>query len=194
MEGEVFSVRRHRSRTRGQSLAEFALVFPIFIALVGGIIQFGMVFWAQNSLTQVARDAGRWAATQQPTGTDCTSGSAALGTQANSIALNASLFGYSSGEFSSPNVQSSAALVAGYSGANSMAVAWTHDTSPLESPSQNCPPTSNAAVWHVTIKMNHTVPTFLPGLQYLPGLGTCTSSGCSIQLSSTVQYRMEPAP
>ena len=51
-------------RPRGQSLVEFAIVFPVFIALVGGVIQFGMVFWAQNTLTQVVRDTGRWAATQ----------------------------------------------------------------------------------------------------------------------------------
>lgn len=190
----VLTVRRRRSRTLGQSLAEFALVFPVFIALIGGIIQFGMVFWAQNTLTQVARDTGRWEATQQPSGTDCTSGASALGTQADLIARNASLFGYSAGEFTSTSVQTSAAAVTSYSSADSLAVAWTHDTNPIESPSQHCPPTSNAAVWHVTIRLNHTVPTFFPGMQYLPGLGTCDSSGCHIQLSSTVQYRMEPAP
>ena len=190
----MFSVRlghRRGRRSRGQSLAEFALVFPVFIALVGGIVQFGIVFWAQNTLTQVARDTGRWEATQQSS-PNCSSGATALGTQADSIAQNASLFAYQSGEFTTISVQPSAAAVTAYSTANSMAAAWTHDSA--ETPSQSCPPTSNAAVWHVTIRLNHTVPTFFPGLQYLPGLGTCTSSGCSIQLSSTVQYRMEPAP
>ena len=53
--------RRDTSRThgRGQSLVEFALVFPILMILVGGIIQFEIIFWAQNRLTQVARDTGR---------------------------------------------------------------------------------------------------------------------------------------
>lgn len=181
--GRVFKKRR---RSRGQALAEFALVFPVFIALVGGIVQFGMVFWAQNTLTQVARDTGRWEATQQA----CDS--AALGSQADSIATNASLFGYKSGEFTNVTVGTTPAQVTGFTTANAMAVIWTHDSS--ETPSQSCPPTSKDAVWHVTIRLNHTVPTFFPGMQYLPGLGTCTSSGCTIVLSSTVQYRMEPTP
>ena len=50
----------NRRRSRGQSLAEFALVFPILMIILGGIIQFGIIFWAQNTLTQVARDTGRW--------------------------------------------------------------------------------------------------------------------------------------
>jgi Flp pilus assembly protein TadG len=44
-----------RQRSRGQSLAEFALVFPILMLIIGGIIQFGVIFWGQNTLTQVAR-------------------------------------------------------------------------------------------------------------------------------------------
>ena len=159
----------------------------MFIALVGGIVQFGMVFWAQNTLTQVARDTGRWAATQ----TSCDAGN--VGSQANTIAQDAALFGYKDGNFTIPAAgMTTAADVTGYTGANSMAVVWTHDSS--ESPPQNtCPPKSKDAVWHVTIRMNQTVPTFFPGMQYLPGLGTCDPS-CHISLSSSVQYRMEPTP
>jgi hypothetical protein len=55
---------RIRSRgSRGQALAEFALVAPILFLLVGGVIQFGIVFWDMNTLNQVVRDAGRYAAT-----------------------------------------------------------------------------------------------------------------------------------
>ncbi|HEX5147885.1 MAG TPA: TadE family protein, partial [Candidatus Limnocylindrales bacterium] len=54
-----------RSRQHGQSLAEFAIVFPVLFLIVAAIIQFGLIFWSQNTLTQVARDTGRWAATQQ---------------------------------------------------------------------------------------------------------------------------------
>ncbi|MGZ6299025.1 MAG: TadE/TadG family type IV pilus assembly protein, partial [Candidatus Limnocylindria bacterium] len=49
---------------RGQSLVEFALILPILLMLVGGIIQYGVVFATKHSLIQVGRDAGRWAATQ----------------------------------------------------------------------------------------------------------------------------------
>jgi Flp pilus assembly protein TadG len=51
-------------RSAGQSLVEFALVFPIFMLILGGIIQFGMIFWGQNTLNQIVRDAGRYAVTQ----------------------------------------------------------------------------------------------------------------------------------
>ena len=38
--------------------------------ILGGIIQFGIIFWGQNTLTQVARDTGRWASTQVTCPTD----------------------------------------------------------------------------------------------------------------------------
>jgi Flp pilus assembly protein TadG len=56
--------RRNRTQARGQSLAEFALVFPVLMLILGGVIQFGVIFWGQNSLNQVVRDAGRFAVTQ----------------------------------------------------------------------------------------------------------------------------------
>jgi Flp pilus assembly protein TadG len=51
-------------RSRGQALAEFAIVIPIFMLLVGGIIQLGILFWGQNTLNQIVRDAGRYAVTE----------------------------------------------------------------------------------------------------------------------------------
>ena len=80
-----------RPRTRGQSLAEFAIVFPVLMLILGGIIQFGIIFWGQNTLTQVARDTGRWAASQTtcPTTLNVTP-------TANLIAANSSLIGYPS--------------------------------------------------------------------------------------------------
>lgn len=171
-------------------MAEFAIVFPVVIAIIGGIVQFGLVFWAQNTLTQVVRDTGRWEATQQTT--PCSGGASNLGAQAESIAGNSSLFGYSPGEFTTPTVYTTDASVNSFTTANALAVAWVHDSA--ESPTQACPPSSNVAVWHVTIKMTQTVPTFFPGMQFLPALGTCDAAGCHITLSSTAQFRMEPAP
>lgn len=164
------------------------------MAIIGAIVQFGIVFWAQNTLTQVVRDTGRWEATQQAT--PCTTGKSTLASQADSIAGHSSLFGYTNGEFlaitdysadSTPD-----ATVRAFGTANAVAVAWVHDSS--ETPSQSCPPTSNLAVWHVTIKMNQRVPVFFPGMEFLPQLGTCDSTGCYITLSSTAQFRMEPSP
>ena len=64
-EGErILSRRRPRRQDEhGQSLVEFALVFPIFVLLLAGMIQFGMIFWGQNTLNQLVRDTGRFAAT-----------------------------------------------------------------------------------------------------------------------------------
>src|SRR5712671_6032001 len=76
-------------RPRGQSLAEFALVFPVLMLILGGIIQFGILFWGQNTLTQVARDTGRWAASQIACPTNGT-----VTPIANSIAQSSSLIGY----------------------------------------------------------------------------------------------------
>jgi Flp pilus assembly protein TadG len=89
--------RSRRGRSSGQSLVEFAIVAPVALAIIGAIVQFGIIFWAQNTLTQVVRDTGRWEATQQTT--PCSDGASALGSQAEIIAGNSSLFGYSSGEF-----------------------------------------------------------------------------------------------
>lgn len=83
------SLERARARSRGQSLVEFAIVFPVLMIIIGGIIQFGIIFWGQNTLTQIARDTGRWAASQ----TTCPTTTSVQGA-ADSIATNSSLIGY----------------------------------------------------------------------------------------------------
>ncbi len=57
----LFRVRRRRDR--GQSLAEFAIVAPIFFLLVFGVIELGLIFGTQNGLVNGAREAARRAAT-----------------------------------------------------------------------------------------------------------------------------------
>lgn len=132
---------------RGQSLAEFAIVFPILMLIVGGIIQFGVIFWGQNTLNQVVRDTGRWAATQ----TACTGAEAPVVATANSIAAQSSLVGYSSGAFTSANTT----------------VTWrTVGVGP-------CPPRDNQDESWVKITINHTVPIFFP---FVPGSGQLSSS------------------
>ena len=61
--GPSRSQRRALRRWRGQALVEFALVIPVFMLILGGVIQFGIYFWDQNTLNQIVRDAGRYAAT-----------------------------------------------------------------------------------------------------------------------------------
>jgi Flp pilus assembly protein TadG len=50
-----------RSKTRGQAMVEFALIFPIFILLLVGMFDFGRVVWVNNTLATAAREAARFA-------------------------------------------------------------------------------------------------------------------------------------
>lgn len=54
---------RSRGRERGQSLVEFAIVLPVFMFILMGVVQGGVILWASNTLNQVVRDTGRFAAT-----------------------------------------------------------------------------------------------------------------------------------
>ena len=182
-------VRSKRRRSSGQGLVEFALVVPLLLAMVGGIIQFGIIFWAQNTLTQVARDTGRWEASQQTKPCDSSAAATAVAQRADSIASSANLIGYTAGQWTAATTYPTVPRPT-----EGVEVAWpipTHDPVLF---ANDCPPSSNATAWFVTIRLNHVVPIFLPGLQYLPGLGTCDSNGCSISLSATTTFRMEPAP
>lgn len=191
--------RRPRGRLpSGQSLTEFAIVVPVLLAIVGGIIQFGVLFWAQNTLTQVVRDTGRWEASQQTRPCDDTAGlggpgGAAVAQRADTIARSASLIGYppTSGGWATATVYPTWPPVPDNRPREGVEVAWPTPAGLLV---VDCPPTSNATAWFVTIRISHVIPVFLPGLQYLPGLGTCDSSGCTISLSATTTFRMEPAP
>jgi hypothetical protein len=106
----------------------------VLMLIIGGIIQFGNIFWGQNTLTQNDRDTGRWAATQ--TGSDTTSVNV-LGT-AKTIAANSSLIGNSATWVAVTNVDAS----------------WTG--------SGPCPPANNSTAYYVTITLHHQVPIFFP--------------------------------
>ena len=47
----------------GASVVEFALVFPVFILLILGLLQYGMIFLVRNQMTEAASDAARSAVT-----------------------------------------------------------------------------------------------------------------------------------
>jgi Flp pilus assembly protein TadG len=49
---------------RGQSVVEFALVFPIFVLLVFGLIDAGRLIYLNSTLSQSAREAARLASTE----------------------------------------------------------------------------------------------------------------------------------
>ena len=58
-------VRPPHVRGRGQSLAEFALVFPIIMLLVFGFIDVGRAVFTANTLSNSARQAARVASVNQ---------------------------------------------------------------------------------------------------------------------------------
>jgi Flp pilus assembly protein TadG len=54
---------RGRPRQRGQSLVEFALVFPLFILLLAGMIDFGLGLYSYMTINNATRDSARLGAT-----------------------------------------------------------------------------------------------------------------------------------
>ncbi len=58
---------RRRERSRGQGLAEFALVLPIFLILFFVVVDFGTAIFTYNSLTNAAREGARLAIVNQDT-------------------------------------------------------------------------------------------------------------------------------
>jgi Flp pilus assembly protein TadG len=57
------AARSRRTKSRGQSLVEFALVFPLFVLLLSAMVDFGMGLFTYMSVNNAVRDAGRFAAT-----------------------------------------------------------------------------------------------------------------------------------
>ncbi|HET6732747.1 TadE/TadG family type IV pilus assembly protein [Mycobacterium sp.] len=55
----------HRGERRGQTLVEFALILPIFILLLVGIVDFGRAIYAYNTLSNASREAVRIAIVDQ---------------------------------------------------------------------------------------------------------------------------------
>ncbi len=55
--------RRARRRTRGQALVEFALVFPVFILVLAGMVDFGLGLYSYMTIINAAREGARLGAT-----------------------------------------------------------------------------------------------------------------------------------
>jgi Flp pilus assembly protein TadG len=51
--------RSRRKRRRGQSLVEFAVVFPIFMLILCGILDFGALLYSRMTIINAARDGAR---------------------------------------------------------------------------------------------------------------------------------------
>jgi len=73
--------RALRRASEGVAAVEFAVVFPVFMLLVLGIMDFGRAFWTWNTMRLAVEQAGRYAMVYNgcdtggacgPTGTTCT--------------------------------------------------------------------------------------------------------------------------
>jgi Flp pilus assembly protein TadG len=170
--------RRPGKRARGQALVEFALVVGVFMLVIGAIVQFGLILWSQNTVTQIARDTARWAVTQSTSPCDSAASRAALANAANDLAGHASLMSYSAGMWASaPTIASL--------GDEGVGADWQSADSSFPG---DCPPSDNATTWTVRVRIDHVVPIFIPGLHLLQP--TCSSSGWCV--SSMTELVMEP--
>ena len=135
-----------------------------------------------------ARDTARWAATQtyNPCSDAATGSPSPLLGKADEIATASSILGYTSGTWNSANFTNPSTLPANPPNNEGVEVAWSWETGGA------CPPADNVKAAYVTIRVTHSVPVLIPGLEYLPAFGTCDASGCHFQLTSTSTFRMEP--
>lgn len=54
-------LRRRRPESRGQAMVEFALIFPLFLLVLMGVIVLGIIVFYNQQLTNAAREAARFA-------------------------------------------------------------------------------------------------------------------------------------
>ena len=94
---------RGRPRQRGQSLVEFALVFPLFILLLAGMIDFGLGLYSYMTINNATRDAARLGATM------CTANPCAAAVSARAVNA-ASGLGIETPVVACTNAQSNAAI------------------------------------------------------------------------------------
>jgi hypothetical protein len=160
---------------RGQAMVEFALVIGLFMLVIGGLIQFGILFWSQNAITQVARDTARYAVTLSASPCD-PNARPQIATAANQIARRANLVGYSNGMWSSAPAIASL-------GVEGVGADWQVPTGFAG----DCPPSDNRIAVDIRVRINHVVPIFLPGLQFI---APCAGNGFC--LSTETELRMEP--
>ena len=63
-------IKKLRRSEKGQAMVEMALVLPILLVLVGGIMDFGWLFYNQLALNNAAREGARYAAIHYRLSTD----------------------------------------------------------------------------------------------------------------------------
>src|SRR5580658_9464141 len=80
----IGALARRLGASQGQALVEFALVIPMFLLLVFGIVNFGQAYNYKNEVTSLANQAARYAEVDSCAA--CGSGSNAIATYVESTA------------------------------------------------------------------------------------------------------------
>jgi hypothetical protein len=110
-------------------------------------------------------------------------------TEADAIAQQSRLMGYSAGAWNTGSFTAypdNSALPANPPSTEGVEVVWSYVTG------EPCPTVDSTTAAYVTVRLTHRAPVLLPGIQFLPALGTCDSSGCYLVVSTTARFRMEP--
>jgi hypothetical protein len=157
--------------------------------VLGGVIQFGTILWSHNVVTQIARDTARWAATQSTSPCDGIPMRTGIAQTADTLASGAHLAGHTQGSWAT-------AGSIGSVGASGVGAEWPIPQRPTDIPiadwpalfPTDCPPSDNRIPWAVRVRVNHAVPIFIPGLQFVAP--PCAAN--SFCVSSTAESRIEP--
>jgi Flp pilus assembly protein TadG len=157
---------------------EFGLVIGLFMLVIGGLVQFGLILWSQNAITEIARDAARYAVTLSDSPCDAGTTRTKIAAAADQLAGETALMSYNAGSWTTAPVISAL-------GPTGIGVDWQ---SPDSAFPIDCPPSDNLTVWTVRVRVNHVIPIFLPGLQIIAP--PCGGGGFCI--SSETELRMEP--
>lgn len=60
--GRKLKLKHFLKKEKGQAMVEFALVLPILLLFIGGLIDFGWIFYNQLSANNASREAARYVA------------------------------------------------------------------------------------------------------------------------------------
>lgn len=82
--------KARREKTRGQAIAEVALVLPVLLLVMMGILDFGRAVFAYNSLSNAARDGARVAIVDQTVTGGVSVGARRAADQATGLGVNPS--------------------------------------------------------------------------------------------------------
>jgi Flp pilus assembly protein TadG len=181
-------VIRHRDRSRGQGLGEFALVLPIFLTILIGMVDLGRAVWANNSVANAAREAARFAAVHGGSceelvdGTVCSSANyCPVGPFSAPTVVPAASTSCPNPSPSKQSIYDTAAgyLVAGGTGVTVSACYSPASTTPATACSGNGDTASNLRGNKVTVVVSSQVPMILGSFL---GVGTINVSATSTML------------